>query len=161
MEIKNEFDDVPDFDRFFRMQDEIEKEEGEDWKPKPHRLAAKKLYEQGWRIMIYCKMFCESLKGEEAKDNAYLIMQNATIICPKIVGAEGGGIYILMMENASIIRTNMKELNVQLYASSLFEEANEPYAEVLMEEIEIFKSLFIDWVSHFKKDAVDDDWGLY
>jgi len=161
MEIKNEFEGMPDFDGFFKLTDELCQEEGEAWKPNPRRLAAKKLYEQGWKIFVYTELFCESLVSDEAKDQIYLIKQNSNIICPKIVGAEGGGTYTILMENASIIRTNMKELLVQIFATTMFEESNESYADVLRAEIDVFRGYFKEWVSLFEKDDVEDDWGLY
>ncbi len=161
MDIKNEFDGMPDFDHYFRIMDELEQEEREIWKPKPRRSAAKKLYEQGWKIFVYTELFCESLIGEEAQEQTYLIRQNSTIICPKIVGAEGGDNYIILMENASIIRTNMHQLLVQLYAATMMNEANESYADILRDEIDVFREYFKKWVSLFEKDDCEDDWGLY
>lgn len=156
MDIKNQFDGMPDFDKFFKTQDEEE-----SWKPKPRRIAAKKLYEQGWKIFVYTELFCESLTGEALSHVEGLILQNATIICPKILGAEGSDCYIILMENASIIRTNVNELLVQLFTSTMFDEVNKAYADVLRGEITIFKSLFKEWVSHFEKDDMEDEWGLY
>jgi len=161
MEIKNEFEGMPDFDGYFKLLDEFCQEEGDEWKPNLRRLSAKKLYEQGWKILVYSQIFCESFVSEEAKAQIYLIKQNVDIICPKIVGAEGGGIYSILMENASIIRTNMKELLVQIFASTMFEEANESYADVLRTEIDVFRSYFKEWVSLFEKDDCEDEWGLY
>ena len=160
MDVQNYFDDIPDFDNFFNIQDEFENE-GEEWKPKPKRQAAKKLYEQAWRILIYAQLFCESLKEDEEKHHASLIMENATILCPKIAGAEGGNNYIILMENASIIRTNAIQLKTQLFAAAMFNQDLEEYAETLIEEIEVFKLLFKVWVQFFEKDDVKDDWGLY
>jgi len=155
----DDFNDIPEWD-FNKYRDEDD-DEGEDWKINPKIERAKALYNQGRHIYSCAKVFCESLKGEMAESTKSLIMQNAMMICPKIVGAEGGNIYIIRMENASIIRTNARELETQVRAAVMFEEVNEAYADVLINEIEIFKTYFIEWVSHFEKDDIDDEWGLY
>jgi len=45
------------------------------------------------------------------------------MLCPKIVVAEAGVLYIIGMENASIIRTNARELEVQVKSALLFDYA--------------------------------------
>ncbi len=160
MEIPNEFDGMPEFEKFFQHNNE-EDELGEEWKIIPRRTAAKKLYMQGWKIFNYSRIFCESLKGEYAEMNTSLILQNASVLCPKIVGAESGDIYIIRMENASIIRTNAIELRIQMKSCTLFDKATEDLAEVILEEIELFKEKFKVWISYFEKDEMEDDWGLY
>ena len=136
-------------------------EEGEDWKNKPKLERAKNLYNQAREIYKYATIFTETLKGEMAEMTKELILQNAMMLCPKIMGAEGGDIYILRMENASIIRTNARELETQVKAALLFEQCNKKDAHVVIAEIEKFKELFKIWVSHFEKDDITDDWGLY
>ncbi|TKC03316.1 hypothetical protein [Pedobacter cryotolerans] len=90
-----------------------------------------------------------------------LIMQNAMMLCPKIVGAEGGDMYILRMENASTIRTNARELETQIKATALFENCREVDAAIVVKEMDQFKVLFKIWFSHFEKDDLEDEWGLY
>lgn len=157
MEYPDDFNEIPDWNLFKFYDDE----EGEDWNTGPIKKAAENLYNQGRQIYQYSKFFCELLKDEIGLSSKDLIMQNAIIICPKIAGAEGGGIYIIRMENASIIRTNCIELLTQIRACMLFDEHIENYAGVLINEIEVFKKLFEEWVSLFEKDEIDDDWGLY
>jgi len=154
----DDFNDIPEWD-FNKYRDEDD--EGEDWKTQPKIERVKLLYNQGRQIYSCSKIFCESLKGEMAEMSQSLIMQNAMMICPKIVGAEGGNLYIIRMENASIIRTNCRELETQVRATVMFETGNEAYSEILLNEIEIFKTYFIEWVSYFEKDDIDDEWGLY
>lgn len=160
MEIPNEFDGMPDFEKFFKYKD-LEDEAGEEWKNIPKRKAAKDLYEQAWKVYNYSRIFCESLKGEHSEMNSSLILQNATILCPKIVGAEGGDNYMIRMENASIIRTNAIELRTQVKACALFDESSEDLVAVIVDEIEVLKEKFKLWISYFEKDDIEDDWGLY
>lgn len=149
---------MPEWDDFnaFRYT-----EEGEEWKNKPKLERAKNLYNQAREVYKYATIFCETLKGEMADMTTHLIMQNAMMLCPKIMGAEGGDMYILRMENASIIRTNARELEIQVKSALLFEQCSQKDAHIVVAEIEKFKELFKIWVSHFEKDDMEDDWGLY
>lgn len=90
-------------------------------------------------------------------------MQNAMMLCPKIIGAEGGDVYVLRMENASIIRTNARELEVQVKSAAMFESCSEEDKNMLVLEINKFRELFKEWVKHFEKDPDDfeDECGLY
>ena len=122
---------------------------------------AKRLYNQARAIYKYAALFCETLKGEMADMTANLIMQNAMMLCPKIVGAEGADLYILRMENASIIRTNCRELETQVEAADMFGICTPEYKNIVINEIEKFRLIFIDWVTNFEKDDYLDNWGLY
>lgn len=136
-------------------------EEGEEWKYKNKLERAKNLYNQAREVYKYATIFCETLKGEMADMTKSLMMQNAMMLCPKIMGAEGGDMYILRMENASIIRTNARELDIQVKSALMFEQCSKKDAHVVISELEKFKQLFKAWVSHFEKDDMEDDWGLY
>ena len=104
------------------------------------------------------------------KDNAFLqettvrfMMENAFLIPAKIAGVAGIGLYDLKMENATIIRKAARELYVQ--AGSLhYEEtiSDKDYIDLLRDEIEEFRLLFIDWVAGFDQwNYVIDRWGLF
>jgi hypothetical protein len=85
------------------------------------------------------------------------------IIPAKIAGAEAVGLYDLKMENAAIIRKSARDLYVQ--AGSLrFEETitDTEYIELLRNEIDEFRLLFIDWVGAFDPwNYIKDNWGLF
>lgn len=122
---------------------------------------AKNLYNQARSVYKYAALFCETLEGEMAEMTANLIMQNALMLCPKIIGAEGADMYILRMENASIIRTNCRELETQVRAADMFQICTPEYRDIVLNEIETLRLLFIEWVKCFEKDEFEDDWGLY
>jgi len=124
-------------------------------------LLAKNLYNQARAVYKYAALFCESLKGDMAEITANLIMQNAMVLCPKIVSAEGADIYIVKMENASVIRINCKEMEIQVKAANIFEICATEYHAIVLSEIEKFRLIFIEWVKTFKKDQLEDEWGLY
>lgn len=91
------------------------------------------------------------------------ILEDAMIIPAKISGAEAVELYDLKMENAAIIRKAARELYVRV-GSLRFEEnvENKDYIELLRNEIEAFRLLFIDWVAGFDQwNYIIDRWGLF
>jgi len=163
-----EFDDMnhmPEWEHFSRFgrddedEDNLSQYDAEKVRLKVNR--AKLLYNQARAIYKCAAIFCETLEGEMAEITSGLIMQNAMMLCPKIIGAEGADLYLLRMENASIIRTNCRELETQIKAADLFGICNADYKNIVLDEIEKFRLLFIDWVKNFEKDDHEDEWGLY
>jgi hypothetical protein len=78
------------------------------------------------------------------------LLEDAMIILAKISNAEAVELYDLKMENAAIIRKAARELYVNV-GSLRFEEKveNKEYIELLRNEIDEFRLLFIDWVAGF------------
>jgi hypothetical protein len=91
------------------------------------------------------------------------MMEDAMMIAAKISGAEAVDLYDIKMENAAIIRKCARELYVR--AGSLrFEEdiKDKEYIELLPNEIEEFRLLFIDWVASFDQwNYIIDRWELF
>ena len=91
------------------------------------------------------------------------MMEDAMMIAAKISGAEAVDLYDIKMENATIIRKCARELYVR--AGSLrFEEdiKDKEYIELLRNEIEEFRLLFIDWVASFDQwNYIIDRWELF
>jgi len=90
------------------------------------------------------------------------MMENAYILGAKIAGAEGGDIYSLRMENAVLIKINAREL---LTTTSLCKQqklCDQDYLQLLRNEIEEFRKLFVDWVATFDRtNDIEDDWGIH
>lgn len=110
------------------------------------------------------------LAGEEDQENISLALQqqmeemhfNSMMIPAKIVGAEGGDIYDLRMENAALIRKAARELVVGLRGLEMFGYDEQPYFNLLREEMEEFRKLFIAWVQAFDLNRyIPDEWGLF
>lgn len=91
------------------------------------------------------------------------MMENALLIPAKIAGAQAVELYDLKMENATLIRKAARELYV--YAGSLAHEEtieDQDYIQLLRNEIEEFRLLFIDWVENFDVwNYIKDNWGLF
>lgn len=91
------------------------------------------------------------------------MLEDAMIIPAKIAGAHGVELYDLKMENATIIRKAARDLYVQT-GSLRFEEdvQDKDYINLLRNEIDEFRLLFIDWVASFDMwSYIKDDWGLF
>ena len=150
-------------------ENDFDDEEGEAWKKKEARQAAKALYLKWREVFGLVLAFTENLADdpEENKPETHehstqrLIYENAMIIAPKIRSASMVDMYILQMENASIIRTNARQLMEQVSFAVLMGFAEESYKEVIEDAMNEFRLLFKDWIATFQKDEFDDEWGLF
>ena len=90
-------------------------------------------------------------------------MYGASILIPaKVAGAEGGDVYDIRMENATLIRKAARELVVGLRGLEIFGYDEPRYFDLLREEVEEFRKLFVAWVQAFDKNRfIADDWGLF
>ncbi|RYY68369.1 MAG: hypothetical protein EOO13_12515, partial [Chitinophagaceae bacterium] len=143
----------------------------EDWEDdgdenfwKPVRVAGRELYNKSIDILNLSSTICDLL--DDAEDGALtqqLVMENAIRIPAKIKGGMAvDDIYSLVMENAVIIKVNIGELKAQLWACEQLNGIEKKYVDLLKDEIEIFKSLFITWVRAFDRSSdLPDDWWLF
>lgn len=80
----------------------------------------------------------------------------------KVAGAEGADLYDIRMENAAIIRKSARELVVQRHSFSMHGFEHMEYFDILLELVEEYRLLFIDWVASFDQwNYVIDRWGLF
>lgn len=87
---------------------------------------------------------------------------DAMTIPTKIAGAEAGDLYDLRMENAAIIRKAARDLLLGLRGLEMFGYSEPQYFDLLRNEMEEFRLLFIDWVAGFdQSNYVIDRWGLF
>lgn len=90
------------------------------------------------------------------------MMANAMMLPSKIVGAEGVDLYTLRMENAVIIKIHARELLTQTNYLRSENLSNPEYIQLLCNEIENFRALFVEWINSFdKENDAPDDWGLF
>lgn len=100
-------------------------------------------------------------REEDLLDARELMMSNATLIPAKIAGADGAEFYSLQMENAVLIKLAACELKVQTNLLRMSKLSDETYIQLLRDEIENFKPLFIDWVRSFDPTLDHNDGWLY
>lgn len=102
------------------------------------------------------------------EDNEHLMsikqfmLADAGMLSTKIAGAEAGGLYDLKMEAAAIIRKSAKDLMLHNHSLEAFGFKETSYYQLVRDQIEEFRLLFIEWVAGFDQwDYVIDRWGLF
>jgi hypothetical protein len=100
---------------------------------------------------------------EDGTAAADLMMENALKIMVKVKSAlPVDHVYSLVMENAVVIKINAKELLVQLWACEAIHGLEKKYVTVLIDELRMFKAIYIKWVQSFNKESdLPDDWYLF
>ncbi|NND33253.1 MAG: hypothetical protein HKN76_11740 [Saprospiraceae bacterium] len=90
------------------------------------------------------------------------MVASALLISAKIAGAVGADLYDIQMENATLIRMHARQLITGLHSLQMFGYDAEEYFQVLRDEVEDLRLLFLDWISTFDPwDYVFDEWGLF
>ena len=136
-------------------------EKNESWKPV--KQFGKEVYKKSIDILNLARTMCDMLPDDDhAADTKSLMMQNAYLVPAKIAGAAAMECYSLMMENAVIIKVNICQLREQLWACKEFHNIEQQYIDVLRNEIETFRKIFVSWVTAFdKENDLPDEWHLF
>lgn len=150
-------------------EESLSEEEGEVWKTTELRSAGKALYLKWQEIfgLIIGIIGDPSEIAEASSPETHdtwtrkFIYENAMVIAPKIRSASLVNMYILQMENASIIRTNCIQMMEQIGYGVLSDSIEPNYKEIIDEEMIQFRELFKNWIDTFKKDDLEDEWGLF
>jgi len=149
---------------FFLPHDFGEEEDKNGADCKPIKMHGKALYKKAINLLNITQTICDLLPEEEFEEvTKGLMLHNAMIIPAKIRGAMAvDSVYSIVMENAVIIKVNVCELAAQLWACNEIHGIEQQYIDVLKEEIEVFRALFIQWVNAFNKDSdLPDEWHLF
>jgi hypothetical protein len=149
--------------RFFNYHDmgDDGDEKSENWKPV--KQYGKALYRKSIDILNLARTIGDMLpEDEDADSTRHLILQNAYLVPAKIKGAMVMEYYSLMMENAVIIKVNICQLREQLWACKEFHGLEQQYIDVLRNEIDDFRKIFINWIASFdEKNDLPDEWHLF
>lgn len=160
----NDLNYIPDW-----REESLSEDEGEAWKTLELRAAGKALYTK-WREIFGLIIGIIGDPSEMAEASSpethemctrKFIYENAMVIAPKIRSASLVNMYILQMENASIIRTNCIQLMEQIGFGVLSGFIERNYKEIIDEEMIQFRELFKNWIATFKRDDIEDEWGLF
>ncbi|MEP7142858.1 MAG: hypothetical protein ABI707_08310 [Ferruginibacter sp.] len=144
------------------FNDESGESDHESWKPL--KIHGNALFKKAIDILNLTETICDVLPDDEhAEITRRLMLENAMIIPAKIKGALGvDEVYSIVMESAVIIKVNICQLKAQLWACNAIHDIEEKYLDVLKDEIEVFKKIFIQWVSSFdKENDLPDEWHLF
>lgn len=143
-DIKNEDPNAPFTDLDAREQIEEELEDEDEFDDED----AEELDEED------IQTFAEHYKG--------IMMEDAMIINAKLRGAEAADLYSLRMENAVVIKIHAVSLLTATSGLKMMGLSNNKYLQLLRDEIEAFRILFVDWVNSFDKtNDIADGWGLF
>lgn len=155
-----------DIGNFFKAGDfeKNDDNEGEEWKPE--KQYGKELFRKSVEILNLTDTICSMLPGDDEDDQSSftqrLMKENAMIVPAKIKGAMAMDVYSLKMENAVIVKVNICQLKVQLGSCEAIHGLEEKYVEVLRNEIETFREIFVKWVTSFDKaNDYPDEWHLF
>lgn len=100
--------------------------------------------------------------SEDSKDLKSSLFGDIAIINAKIRGAEAGDLYSIRMENAVLVKYHAVGIKNTMHAFEMFELGNQAYLDLIRNEIEEFRLIFVDWVASFKRtDEYPDEWGLF
>lgn len=131
------------------------------------------LSQKAMSILSLVNAICDAVEAddEDKTEDPFKIMlrnglefmrSDAHIIPAKIAGAEGTDLFSLKMENAVIIKRAACDVRSATYTPGLEEQTDKKYLEMLRNEIEEFKELFVQWVQSFDRtNDIDDGWGLW
>lgn len=90
------------------------------------------------------------------------MLANAYVLASKIAGAEGAGVYRVRMENAVLIKLAACELLAQASLCKAEGITENDYIQLLRNEINSFREMFLDWIANFDKlYNQDDGWGIF
>lgn len=90
------------------------------------------------------------------------MLEDAHTLSVKVAGAEGGGLYDIKMECAALIRKSARDLMVNTTGLRTMGFKETDYLNLIRNEIEEYRFLFIDWVNTFDPwDYIVDQWGLF
>ncbi|MCR9253567.1 MAG: hypothetical protein NXI20_24340 [bacterium] len=90
------------------------------------------------------------------------ILEDALNLSVKVAGAEGSDLFDLKMESATIIRKSARDLVVHLRGLEMFGFKEAHYLDLIRQEVEEYRLLFIEWIKSFDQwNYVVDRWGLF
>lgn len=124
------------------------------------------LRQKAWEIFDLVLRLKDSLPegDEDMLDPVVMMQDNIQRASAKLAGAKAlYSIYSALMVNAVLVRVNMEEMKVMCFsATEMFSHIEKSYVQVIKDEIENFRILFVDWVKTFDKTLdYPDEWHLF
>ncbi len=96
------------------------------------------------------------------KDTIQHMMEHAALIPERIAGAELIDLYDVKMQSAALIRQSAMDLIIFRHSLELAGFLHKEYLDLVTEEIEELRALFISWINSFDpQDYMIDRWGLF
>jgi hypothetical protein len=132
--------------------------------PLRNRIREMPVYQKARQILQLVEAIATFVDKDNLlqKETIQHMMEQAHLIPAKIAGAEGAGLYDIKMQNAALIR--QAALDIITFRHSLAMEGypHQEYLNLIPDEMEDFRTLFVDWVNAFDPwDSINDPWGLF
>ncbi len=134
--------------------------------PNPEHLSPEDLplFRKGLEILDTVQRITDLIPEDDKHLNVVKeqMLADAMVLSVKVSGAAVMDLYDLKMEAAALIRKAARDLMVQNHSLEMFGFKEVEYFQVVREQIEEYRLLFIDWVNTFDPwDYVIDRWGLF
>ena len=120
------------------------------------------IYKKSLVIRKLTQAVVSTLDEHDEMNLKQLMLENAYMISSKIAGAEAGELYTYRLENALSIKRFANELMAEVALCESKNLGNTKYIQPLINEIDEFHDMFVNWVDSFDKSKdVEDSWALW
>jgi hypothetical protein len=152
-----------EFDPFEFGADETGEGAMEDIRKEHERIRNLPIMRKAHQLLEITEALLETLPEDEiASHYRQVMLEDALILPPKIAAAEGADLYTLRMENAVLIKVAARNLLTQTSGLNMMGLSDPRYLQLLREEVEEFRKLFVAWVATFDRTKdIRDNWGLF
>jgi hypothetical protein len=140
-----------------------DKEYERERKEEEHRVANLPIVKKAKDLFMTVNAFIETFTDEEDKlDLKSGLFNNVAIINAKISGAKAGDLYSIRMENVVLIKVNAVEIKTTACTLEVMEIGDADYIEVIRNEVDEFRKVFMEWVATFdRSNNMGDEWGIW
>ena len=120
------------------------------------------VFKKAMEIAKITKSLVDSFEeGKDRLETGPLMLSNAYTLGAKIAGAEGGDLYSIRIDNATLIKLAARDLMTQTSFCKSQELTDPRYLQLLRDELEEFRLLFLKWVASFDPDNdIKDEWSF-
>jgi hypothetical protein len=122
------------------------------------------LFKKGMEIYEIIHKVSELIPDEDpmTEHTRQFLREDALMLTVKVTGAEAAEFYDIKMENAALIRKAARSILAQCSNLKMMGFKETYYLDLIREEIENYRLLFVEWVRDFDKwTYVVDEWGLF
>jgi hypothetical protein len=153
-----------DFEESSFNDDQANQEAMHEIRREHDRIFSLPVMKKANQIFDLVRALVETLPDNDDMSCHYreIMLSDAGTLSSKIANAEGGDFYTLRMENAVLVKVAARNLLAQTSGLRMLGLSEPHYLQLLRDEVEEFRLLFVEWVTGFDKSKdIRDDWGLF
>ncbi len=153
-----------DFEDDFFNDDTASDEALSEIKKEQERISNLPLMIQAGQLFEVVSGIVETFSNEDEISLHYkeVMLSDVRKLRNRIIATEDAEHFSLKMENAVLVKVAAQNLLAQEAGLNLLSLADPSYLEVLRNEIEEFRLLFIDWTNSFDRSRdMNDGWNLF